>query len=241
MFEMIFGIKKEELLNPVPGRELYKFDKEKITLDDIKKRKKKIAYNHALKLLNYFYFEQFEMYIITGLLAWSGPRVEETVSITIQNIDFENRFIFNILKTTTQEDTYGIYFFPEFFVSDLKLYISQKDLMYPGDEYLFPSPVIQGEYISQKTVRRKIHEACDLLKIDVKITPHRFRGLLIKNRKKKGVDPEDRKILLNHGLDSTQAKSYILDYEDFYELKEISVSSFPYPEFQPNPNYLNDN
>lgn len=240
-FHAIFKIKKDELINPVPDADIYRFDKEELTLSKIKERKKKITYEIGLKLLNYYYYNWFEMFILVGLCAWSGPRIEEVVSITLPNIDLENSFFFNILKKTKKEDTYGIYFFPEWFVKFLQLQIKQKNLKYPEEAFLFPSPRITGQYISQGQIRKRIHETCKLLGIDVVVTPHRFRGLLNKERKKYGVEPEDRSILLNHGLDSTQAKHYILDYEDFNEIKEIYDKCFPYPKFEPNPNYLEPN
>jgi len=239
VFHDIFKIRKEDFFNPIPGILIYRFSKETVTLAEIKEKSTKlINYDIAITLLNYFYYNWFEMFVIVGLCSWTGARIAEIVSIKINDLDLQNHFFFNILKRTTKEDTYGVYFFPPWFIKYLQIQIEQKNLIYPDEPFLFPSTRIIEQHISQHRVRQRIHEACKLLNIEATVTPHKFRALLNTHRKRMGVEPEDRSILLNHGLNSTQAKHYILDYHDFNELKKIFDNNFPYPEFKPDPDYL---
>jgi integrase len=234
------GIEKSEFVNPVPSTDMYYFDKEPVTLEKIRNKKPILTYEDALKILNHFYYNHFNLFITTGFLAWSGARIQEVVSIKLVSLDLKNRFFFNILKKTKQEDTYGVYFFPKFFVKHVKLYLDQMKLVFPDAIYLFPSRYLKDSHVVQQTVRNKIHEAADLLGITSKVNPHAFRKRLNTERKRTGVMPEDRSILLNHNLNSTQAKHYLLQMEDFKEMKDLYDANFPYEEFQPNPNYLKD-
>ncbi|MFX1478313.1 MAG: tyrosine-type recombinase/integrase [Promethearchaeota archaeon] len=256
----IYKIEGKIFINPVPDSDIYHFDKPKTDLAKIKRDsfKRKPNYNHALKLLNYAYYEDFELYIALGFLIWSCPRIEELVSIEVANIEIPEkkkechfeieynskihivrqlRFILTELKRTKKEDKSGVYCYPKFFITHLELYLAQKELIYPGDPYLFPSPLIKGQPVNQKYFRDRLRDARHYLNIDLKITPHMFRKLTNTYRKRMGVDPDDRALLLNHEIDRVESTSYNLDFEEFARIQVIYNNSFPYPDFTPNPNY----
>lgn len=259
----IYQKQGKAFINPVPDSDLYKFDKPKMDLTKVRiaSLQKKITYNHALKLLNHFYFNDFEFYIALGFLVWSNPRIDELTNVEVANIEipdpnrqynieieFEQkkykvnqlRFFLTSLKRTKKEDKYGVYMYPTFFVNDLKLYLAQKELIYPKDPYLFPSPMIKNRPIAQATIRKRITKACKLLNISVKITPRLFRDLINTNRKRKGADSDSLSLLLNHEIDRVEATHYNLDYKDFAYIQVVYDQTFPFPNFEPNTNYLTD-
>ncbi len=228
--------------NRTPDSDLYLFDREAKFLVDISSNRK-INYEEANRILSYYYFrgdfKDIQTFIIVSLLLYSGARINELMTLLVENISLDGRFVFNLIKRTTKVDKYGIYFFPEFFVKDLKIYIELKKREYPNNPFLFPAPRHSGTFLSDKAVRDRLHITCKLLKISAYHTPHKFRALLNDARKKKGAAPIDRSALLMHKLPSVEAEHYLKSLKEVIELREIYDITFPFKIFKPNPNYLN--
>lgn len=225
--------------NPVPDRDLYRFSRNEINLSQI--REKKISLEGTdyyeqivVKMLNYYYYNNFEMFLLTGFLAWSGPRISELLAVKTENIDLEYRFFLTKLKdTAAQSNNYGVYFFPAFFKPSLELYLKQKELLYPGETYLFPSPYFRGAHLARTTLQKRLNDTRLLLGINRRTNPHFLRKVLNTYRKRKGVEDDVRQLLLNHAVSSVEASHYNLDYDEFARVKELYDKSFPFPEFKP--------
>jgi len=228
--------------NRTPDSDLYLFDREKQFLVNIISNRM-INYDEAAKILSYYYFRgtfsDIQTFNITSLLLYTGARINELMSLLIENISLEGRFVFNLIKRTTKVDKYGIYFFPEFFLKDLKIYLELKKREHPDNPYLFPSTKTPGTFLSDKAVRARLHKTCKFLNITSQHTPHKFRALLNNARKKKGAAPIDRSALLMHKLPSVEAEHYLKSLKEIQELRDIYDKTFPFKKFKPNPNYLN--
>ena len=255
----IFKSKGKEFNNPVPSLRLLNLTKPDISLKDIKERgkSKSLEYVHATKLLNYFYFNKFPYFIITGLLVFSGGRITEVMSIKQENLELGTTTIkvihpksdprnpleviirLRLFLNKIKGEKYGVYYFPESFLPHLKLYIEHTKLIYPESALLFPSLRLKNQHINPNTVRTKLRDACKLLGINLRITPHSFRSLLNKSRTRKGIDPDDRSVLLNHIIQRTESQFYNKDLEEFAKVQIIYDESFPFPKFIPDPTYLN--
>jgi len=227
--------------NRTPDSDLYLFDREKRFLVDITSNRK-INYEEATRILSYYYFrgdfKDIQTFIIVSLLLYTGARIHELMTLLIENMSLDGRFVFNLIKRTTKVDKYGIYFFPEFFVKDLKIYMELKKREYPDNPFLFPAPRHPGAFLSDKAVRSRLHDTCKFLNITSEHTPHKFRALLNDARKKKGAAPIDRSALLMHKLPSVEAEHYLKSLKEVIELREIYDITFPFKIFKPNPNYL---
>jgi len=230
-----------EFRNRTPDSDLYLFDREKRFLVDITSNRK-INYKEATRIQSYFYFRgdfiDIQMFNIVSLLLYTGARIHELMTLLIENISLDGRFVFNLIKRTMKVDKYGIYFYPEFFVKDLKIYLELKKRHYPNSPYLFPTPRNPKTFLSDKAVRDRLHKACEFLNITSDHTPHKFRALLNDSRKKKGAAPIDRSALLMHKLPSVEAEHYLKSLKEVIELREIYDATFPFKEFKPNPNYF---
>lgn len=251
-FEEEFGVPKERFIIPIPER--VSFSKKPVKLTEIRQKymSEALTYSTVLRLLNYCYYNQFELFIFLGFCIWSGARIREVVSIEDANIEINDivhidehgqkeflklRFFITSLKRTHQEDKWGVYCFPDFFTKYITLHIEQKNLLYPS-KFLFPSPYLKEKHLGKGTMRRRVNKACALLNITQEITPHKLRALLNTYRDRKGVDPDHKSLLLNHTIDRMEARHYNLDYGRIIPVQKIYNDSFPFPEFKPDPNYL---
>jgi integrase len=226
----IYKIQKQKMFyNPVPDSDLYTFTSKKKTAADIILKKELLTYDISKRILDRYYRHNFQMFIVVSLLLYSGARISEIMSLIDENIDLNYRFFYNEIKGAAKKKKFGVYFFPAFFTKYLETYFLEKEYFYPKDKYLFPSKVYKGKFMRPGAVRAELHKVCEFLKITVPHTPHKFRHLLNRERRKKGVDSLDRTILLNQTPKSTEAKHYNEDLQMILELREIYDKSFPFP------------
>ena len=254
--EILKGQNKE-YTSPMPSLRIIHLDEQEVNLNDLRKRgqSKQLEYSQALKLLNYLYYNKFPYFICIALLIFTGARITEVMSIKNENIELGHtnmrvihpksdpkepmevtvnlRFFLNKIKG----HKYGVYYFPEFFLQYLNLYLQHTKLIYPESDFLFPSKRTES-HISTENVRNIIIEACKLLNINLHITPHSFRSLLNKYRTRMGIDPDERSILLNHVVKRIESRFYNKDLSEFAKVQIIYDESFPFKKFIPDPNYL---
>ena len=228
----IFKRKKGKIFfNPVPDPDLYVFSSKRKTAADLILKKDLLTYEISKNILDYCYKNDFQMFIIVSLLLYSGARISEIMSLNDEDFIMEHRFLFNEIKGAAKKPKFGVYFFPRFFVKYLKIYLIEKEMLYPEDIFLFPSKVYRSKFMRTGTVREHIHKICEILKITVPHNPHKFRHLLNRERRKKGVGKMDRTLLLNHTPRDTEAKHYNEDLEAILELREIYDNTFPFPRY----------
>jgi integrase len=174
------------------------------------------------------------MFIITGLLLYTGARITEIMSLLEENINLEHHLIFNLIKRTKYKSKYGVYFFPEFFIKHIKLYLDEKKVIHPDKPYMFPGKKErEKQYLSVRYVQQGLDKASEILQITAKHSPHKFRKLINEERRKKGVAPLDRTILLNHTPRSIEARYYLPSLKQIQDLKLIYDKTFPFSVFKP--------
>lgn len=225
---------RQDFINPVPDLDLYAFDTElDVTINDLFDSQKLLDYEDANRILSHYYYYDFQMFIITGLLLYTGARITEIMSLLEENINLEHCLIFNLIKRTKYKSKYGVYFFPQFFLKYIKIYLEEKNEIYLGNIYLFPSKKNGGKpYFSVRHVQSKLKKVSELLNITSNISPHKFRKLINEERRKKGVAPLERTILLNHTPQSIEARNYLPSLKQIQELKKIYNRTFPFPPFR---------
>lgn len=226
---------RKDFINPVPDHDLYAFDTERdVTINDLLDAGKLLDHEDANRILSHFYFYDFQMFIITGLLLYTGARITEIMSLLEANLNLEHCLIFNLIKRTKYKSKYGVYFFPQFFLKYIKIYLEEKNEISPGNKHVFPSKSKKGEksYLSVRNVQSKLKKASRLLDITSNVSPHKFRKLINEERRKKGVAPLERTILLNHAPQSVEARNYLPSLKQIQELKKIYIRTFPFPKFK---------
>ena len=223
--------KGKQFFNPVPDNDLYVFSSKRKTAADLVLKKELLDYEIAKQILDHCYKRDFQMFIIISLLLYSGARISEIMSLHNDDLKVNYRFLFNEIKGAAKKTKFGVYFFPGFFVKYLKVYLIEKEMLYPKDSFVFPSRIYKGKFMRPGTVREHIHIICENLKITVPYTPHKFRHLLNRERRKKGAGKLDRILLLNQTPRETESKYYNEDLEAILELREIYDKSFPFPRY----------
>lgn len=217
--------------NPVPTSRFFQFDKSKDDLDSDFEQKF-LKYDVIEKVLKFFYFTDFSMFIVVSLLAYTGGRISEIISIMIKDVDLENRKIISGRTPGFSKAGKVVIFIPQFFVKQLNNYIENNPFI---DEFLFQTESNQMKkkygFIQGHTIRKKLRKVKKILNINVPINPHAFRDAINTERKEIGCSLEDRQNLLNQKPNTVNTIFYLKRFRNWKPLREKYDQYFPYPNF----------
>ncbi|MFX1281926.1 MAG: tyrosine-type recombinase/integrase [Promethearchaeota archaeon] len=164
------------------------------------------------RILDFHFQYSYHYYVILRLLAETGMRIGEFLSINHDSIDLNKRLVETEGKTGRK-----IYYFSEDLVKHLKLYLKDRSLKGAKTKALFISN--QNRRISGRIINRQLRECTQKIDIQKWITCHTFRKTLNTLRKKMGCPKEDRKILLCHKSRDVNFQCYVIyNYDDFIQL-----------------------
>jgi len=164
------------------------------------------------KILDYFKRYNFKHYIIFRLLLETGMRKGELISIKVQDIDIEKRYVKTHGKTEE-----SVYYFSKKLGKYLKQYLNSRLTLKIDTDALFLNK-FRNQY-SNRVFNMLLKNACEKVNISKNITCHTFRRTINTYRKKMGCSNEDRKILINHKVSDVNIESYIvLDREEYLKI-----------------------
>ncbi|MFX1444595.1 MAG: tyrosine-type recombinase/integrase [Promethearchaeota archaeon] len=158
--------------------------------------------------LNYNYY----YYILLRILTETGMRVGEFLSIDIEDVNVDKRYVETQGKTGRK-----IYYFSNGLAKHLAIYLKERELKDCECKALFLS--IQRQRYRRRSINNYIQRCVRKIGIDKRISCHTFRRTLNTQRKKMGCPKEDRKILLCHKVSDVNFQCYVkLNYDDYIRL-----------------------
>jgi len=164
------------------------------------------------KILDYSYNFNYYHYLIFRLLAETGMRMGEFLSIDHDDVNTEKRYVEVEGKAGRK-----IYYFSKGLANHLALYIKERSLKNFECDALFIS--VQGGRHTRVLINRYIRRTIARVGLEKWISAHTFRKTINTLRKKMGCPKEDRKILLCHKFRDVNYQCYVkLNYEDYIKL-----------------------
>ena len=221
---------KKVFINPIPSNNLFEFEERPLTKEELEVEPDLLTYRIIERILNYLYFTRRRLFIIVLILLYSGARIFEIMHIEIDNIDFEERYIFTKIKSKKALNRYGIYFFPKSLIPFLQDWIKNIKEEYNNPKYLFPRG---NTHLSDKTPRGNLRKVKNELGLTCKMNPHAFRDFINSERFDTKLKEKYRFLLLNQTPPNVNVKSYLKKYKKRILLLEKYDQFFPFPEFKP--------
>ncbi len=164
------------------------------------------------KILNYNFYNNYHYYVLLRLLAETGMRMGEFLSINIENVNVEKRFVDTQGKTGRK-----IYYYSKGLAKHLTIYLKERELRECKSNALFLSSLRQR--YARRSINNYIQWCVKKLRINKRISSHTFRKTLNTLRKKAGCSSENRRILLNQAVSDVNYACYVkLNYEDYIRL-----------------------
>lgn len=219
-----------EFRNPVPSRNLYTFS------DTAVNEKHKSLEEHRYmrfetikQILDYFFMFDYQIFYILLIVAYTGMRISEAVSIQTADFHPEKRFLVSGKIMDHKKSGTVLYILPDW-IEKFHEHYRKKYLI---TDFLFPERQRKGlfPFLSRHTIYNALAVAKMTLNIKERCSPHQFRHAINNARKRltKTLD-EDRALLLNQ-KSSMNAMNY-LD-EELSELIQIYDENMPFPEYEP--------
>lgn len=209
-----------EYRNPVPSRNVFSFTKKEQDLEE--DRDLPLTNGEILEILQLSKKKSMKHFIIYGIIASTGMRYSECLSIKIENIDLEKRIIkTGLVKNAKKSNKMLKYFIPKNFVKYLDLYIT---ITKRTSGFLFNARSKgNNTHYSTRAFRKYCTE-----NFPMKYSKfHRFRHTIITNRIKMGCELWISEGLTNHKIsNSTQINHYIRLTNE--ELRNLYDKWFPY-------------
>ncbi|MHA1682001.1 MAG: hypothetical protein ACTSUE_13770 [Promethearchaeota archaeon] len=191
--------------------------------------------SEIFKILNYLRGTNFKYYVLIGLMAFSGARVSEVVSIRSRYMNVEERYFISGTVEGFKKTDEVIYFFPRFFQSTMKVFMMQLGDLYPGSEFIFPpyqtDTRSERGFINPNQVRDRLRDSFKFIGIDDKygISTKGFRDAINTYRKERcATTEEDRSRLLNQKTGGVNVKHYLKRLTTIRELRKLYDENFPY-------------
>jgi len=134
-----------------------------------------------------------------------------------------------------------VYFFPEFFIPELKYYISKLEEKYldldPNLGHLFHYPTNKKSYLSSRLIQLRIQKIKERKHLKFKKLTHPFRDYLNTKRTDMGLlDQNKLKFLLNQTPQDVNPQSYLKRYKALDQLRTLYDKYNPYEELiKPTP------
>lgn len=242
-------IEGESIENPVPPKEIYDFDGLDKPLNILRNNRKAMNDEDVRIVLEQLYlnyigatkrkqFIEYQIYIAVSLQAYSGARIRETLNITLDNLNLQDRWYITTVKSYKTNKREGPYFFPKFFVPELNHYLDALFSRYDREEteYLFHYPNNKFSRVSARLIQYRIDEIKKNHDLKFHKATHGFRDYINTKRSELGLDQNRREILLNQTPTGVNPKRYLKKYNDSIPLRDIYDKYNPYKELiKPSP------
>ncbi len=164
------------------------------------------------KILNYFAESNLKHYLIFRLLAESGMRKGELISIKYPDVNLEKRYL---ISNGKRDEV--VYYFSIGFKIFLENYLNSRKNLKIDVKNLFITN--RKTKYSNRAFNLLLKKACVVLGIEKNITCHTFRSTINGKRYDMGCPSETRKVLLNHKTGDVNMESYIKkEYKRFIVL-----------------------
>ncbi|MEJ2249976.1 MAG: tyrosine-type recombinase/integrase [Candidatus Lokiarchaeota archaeon] len=164
------------------------------------------------RILDHLFNHNYKYYLLYRLLAETGMRIGELLSIDCSDLNLKKRYVEAEGKTGRK-----IYYFSENLAKHLEIYMQERKLKKADTPALFLS--IQKKRYALRTVNHYLRKTVIRLEIGKWISCHTFRRTLNTLRKRMGCSKEDRKILLCHKVSDVNFNCYVkLNYTDYIRL-----------------------
>jgi len=166
-------------------------------------------------ILDHMYNRNYNYYILFRLLAETGMRIGELLSLDCEDVNVKKRYVEVEGKTGRK-----IYYFSESLAMHLTIYLKERMSKETDTNALFLS--IQKKRYALRTINHYIRNCIIRLDIEKRISCHTFRRTLNTLRKRMGCSKEDRKILLCHKVSDVNFSCYVkLNYYDYIKLYDM--------------------
>lgn len=229
----------KEFKFPVPSSKIWNFSKKEGTfLKDIQFDIPILTMEKVKDIIRHLYYtKSYRIYIIMCLIILSGARISEVLKIKLSYISLESRWFIIEVKSKKNNKKDGIYFFPEFFVPEIKHYVKLLKLEYNNPIYLFPGR--NGKHITPRTVQYYMRKTKKELGIKASINPHAFRDFLNTKRFETGCNKTLCKFLLNQKVKDVNPKHYLKAYKNRVKLRNAYDQYNPFNKsILPNPRLI---
>ena len=179
------------------------------------------------KIFKYLYYvvESDRIFIAMSLILYSGARVSEVAHIELKNLDLEKRWFITQIKSRKTDKREGIYFFPEFFIPEMRKYLERLKLNHPNTKYLFPEG---NGHLHPKSLRYHMRKAKAKLGLPCHTNPHAFRDIINEQRIEMRITKEIRKILLNQTSKDVNISHYAKKFKNRIYLRDLYDKCNPF-------------
>lgn len=191
------------------------------------RNEKPLYKEHVYDCLRYFREQNFEDYILWGLIATTSMRIGGAMNILIKNIHLDDRYIITDEKETEDLGKNNIYFITPKYKRSLESFILEIQQNRPEQEHLFR--------LQDKTYRlhlkkweKSINKRMNL-KLDVH--PHLFRDAFNTEIFELGANEEQRCLILNQIPNGVNKQRYLKRLKQIEIRREIFDKYFPYYDF----------
>jgi len=205
--------------NPVPITKVYKFTKKNKDFKKVSEQDGEIYTETELQeILNQAKLQGFRDFILYGIITATGMRISEALTIRIENINLEERYIETGFEMDARKSDKGLLFF---FPKGFKPYL-EKYLLYLNKEqgWLFKGTKTHLTTPGWRNRCKKYYEEKYSLF-------HTFRRTMITRRiKDMNCDLLISEMLMNHAPSSVEGKHYLK--LSIQEKREYYDKYFPY-------------
>ncbi len=167
-------------------------------------------YTRLVKSMDCTKYHEFRDYTITNLLFDTGMRLSETLSLTIDDVDFDRRTIY-LKADRTKGKKDRIVFYSNEMSKLLRRWIRNKDIICET-ELLFPTRGTVGK-LSPTNFERNFKEYLKRSRIDKNVTPHALRNNFARRFLISSRDIYTLSRILGHSSVTVTEKAY-LDFVD---------------------------
>jgi len=216
--QSIYLSKNVEFRNPVPIKRVFQFRKNENDFTKISDINNNIySKNDLLEILNTSKKHRFRDFIIFSFLTIDGPRISETLSIRVENINLKERYFETGFTKNARKSNKGLlFFFSEAFKPYLEKYMQFLNIK---SGWLFKGRNSHLQTTSfYMYVKKNYGEKYSRF--------HTFRRTLITNRIKIGCPLLISEMLMNHKSSSVEGEHYL--ELSINEKRDLYDKYFPY-------------
>lgn len=163
-------------------------------------------YIRLIKSMDCTKFHEFRDYTITNLLFDTGMRLSETLSLTVNDIDFDRKTIY-LKANETKGKKDRVVFYSNEMARLLRRWLRNKDVIC-DTELLFPTSGTVGK-LSSSNFERNFRVYLQRSKIDKKVTPHSLRNNFARRFLIASKDIHTLSKILGHSSVTVTEKAYL--------------------------------
>jgi len=210
--------------NPTPIKQVFEFEQKESDIKKISESKGDIYTDKELidiLELAKKHDSTRRDFILFGILISTGMRISEALTIKLENINLEERYIeTGFVKDARKSDKGLLFFIRENFKPYLERYIN-----YLGNKSIWLVPGNKKHLLSKSFYNYTINNYGNKY-----AKFHTFRRTLITNYERNGCHQEVREMLMNHKASSVQGEHYVK--LSIREKRDLYDKYFPYSKIQ---------